>query len=144
MLAKKVTAYFYRNREKQFRKFFTKNDKNSVVYCSNVKSLVDDLKPNIYKDDEWRLFIDSSTRSLKAVLLHIGNILAPIQIPIAHSTKLKVTYENFEIVLYSKYNTNTINSAFKLSATATSHQIRSHETIHMTKLWTKRVIVFST
>lgn len=97
LLAKKVSAYFYRDREKEFRKFFTKDDENSVVYCSDVKGLVDELKPNIYKDDEWRLFIDSSTRSLKAVLLHIGNILAPI--PIAHSTKLKETYENLEIVL---------------------------------------------
>lgn len=78
-------------------KFFTKDDENSVVYCSNVKGLVDELKLDTYKDDEWRLFIDSSTRSLKAVLLHIGNILAPI--PIAHSTKLKETYENLGIVL---------------------------------------------
>lgn len=97
LLAKKVSAYFYRDREKEFRKFFTKDDENSVMYCSDVKGLIDELKPNIYKDDEWRLFIDSSTRSLKAVLLHIGNILAPI--PIAHSTKLKETYENLEIVL---------------------------------------------
>lgn len=52
LLAKKVTAYFYRNREEEFRKFFTKDDENSVVYCSNVKGLVDELKPNIYKDDE--------------------------------------------------------------------------------------------
>ncbi|GBP60895.1 hypothetical protein EVAR_48699_1 [Eumeta japonica] len=97
LLAPKVTAYFYRNREEEFRKFFTKDDENSVVYCSNVKGLVDELKPDTYRDDEWRLFIDSSTRSLKAVLLHISNTLAPI--PIAHSTKLKETYENLEIVL---------------------------------------------
>lgn len=97
LLAQKVTAYFYRNREEEFRKFFTKDDENSVVFCSNVKGLVDEFIPDTYKDDEWRLFIDSSTRSLKAVLLHISNILAPI--PIAHSTKLKETYENLGIVL---------------------------------------------
>ncbi|GBP33662.1 hypothetical protein EVAR_16698_1 [Eumeta japonica] len=33
LLAPKVTAYFYRNREEEFRKFFTKDDENSVVYC---------------------------------------------------------------------------------------------------------------
>lgn len=97
LLAKKVSAYFYRDREKEIRKFFTKHEENSMVYCSNFKRLVDELKPNIYKDDEWRLFIDSSTRSHKAVLLHIGNIFGPI--PVAHSTKLKETYENLQIVL---------------------------------------------
>ncbi|XP_046600523.1 uncharacterized protein LOC124295250 [Neodiprion lecontei] len=105
-LAKGVSVTFYRNREKKFRKFFMNDDQNSVVYCSDVKALVDELKPNTYKDDEWRLFIDSSKRSLKAVLLHIGNEFAPI--PIAHSTKLKETYENLQIVLgkmkYSEHN----------------------------------------
>jgi len=39
----------------------------------------------------------SSNRSLKAILLHNTNILAPV--PIAHSTVLKETYENVKIVL---------------------------------------------
>lgn len=106
LLAKDVSVSFYRNREKKFRKFFMNDDQNSVVFCSDVKDLVDELKPNIYRDDEWRLFIDSSKRSLKAVLLHVGNTYAPI--PIAHSTKLKETYENLQIVLdkikYSEHN----------------------------------------
>lgn len=68
-----------------------------MVFCSDVNGLVDELKPNTYKNEEWRLFIDSSKRSLKAVLLHNGNKYAPI--PIAHSTKLKDTYENLQIVL---------------------------------------------
>lgn len=96
-LAKGTTASFYRDREKEFRKFFTNDEENSLVYCTDVRGLVDALKPNTYKDEEWRLFIDSSKRSLKAVLLHNGNRFASI--PIAHSTKLKETYENLEIVL---------------------------------------------
>jgi hypothetical protein len=87
LLSKGTNAYIYRDREKEFRKFFTKDEENSLVFCSDVKSLVDELKPNTYKDEEWRLFIDSSKRSLKAVLLHNGNTYASI--PIAHSTKLK-------------------------------------------------------
>ena len=42
-------------------------------------------------------FIDSSKRSLKAVLLHNTNVLAPI--PIAHSTVYKEEYENIRKVL---------------------------------------------
>lgn len=46
---------------------------------------------------DWRLFIDSSKRSIKAVLLHNTNVYAPI--PIAHSTVMKEKYENVEILL---------------------------------------------
>ena len=97
LLAQGTTASFYQDREKGFRKYFTNNTKNSLVFCTDVKGLVNELKPNSYKDEDWRFFIDSSKRSLKAVLLHNGNKFASI--PIAHSTKLKETYENLEIVL---------------------------------------------
>ena len=97
MLSKGIKAYVYRDSEKEFRKFLTKDEENSLGFCSDVEGLVDELKPNTYKDEEWRLFIDSSKRSLKAMMLHNGNLYAPI--PIAHSTKLKETYENLQIVL---------------------------------------------
>jgi hypothetical protein len=47
--------------------------------------------------NEWRLFIDSSKRSLKAVLLHNGNYYTSL--PIGHSVHLKESYENLELVL---------------------------------------------
>jgi hypothetical protein len=47
--------------------------------------------------NEWRLFIDSSKRSLKAVLLHNGNHYASL--PISHSVYLTESYENIELVL---------------------------------------------
>jgi hypothetical protein len=50
-----------------------------------------------YKVNKWRLFIDSSKRSLKAVLLHNGNNYASL--PIGHSVHLKESYENLELVL---------------------------------------------
>jgi hypothetical protein len=50
-----------------------------------------------YTVNEWRLFIDSSKRSLKAVLLHNGNNYASS--PIGHSVHLKESYENLELVL---------------------------------------------
>ena len=50
---------------------------------------------------EWRAFIDSSKRSLKAVLLHIGNKIPSI--PIAHFAQLKESYDSIEILLNTIY-----------------------------------------
>lgn len=50
-----------------------------------------------YKKEEWRLFIDSSKTSLKAVLLHNGNTHASL--PVGHSVHMKENYENLEIFL---------------------------------------------
>ena len=97
LLLNGTKAYVYRDSEEEFCKFFTKDDENSLVFCSDVKGLVDELKPNTYTDEEWRLFIDSLKRNHKAVMLHNGNLYAPI--PIVHSTKLKEMYENLQIVL---------------------------------------------
>ena len=50
-----------------------------------------------YCSDEWRLFIDSSKRSLKCVQFHNGNMFGAI--PIAHSVMAKETYERVKRVL---------------------------------------------
>ena len=54
----------------------------STVYRTREKVFLNFFSPNVYKDEEWRLFIDSSQRSLKAVLIHNTNKFASI--PIAH------------------------------------------------------------
>ena len=95
LLAPDTTFYWYRNRDKEFRAFFKSNDDNSLVFCVNVAGLVEYLG-KLYKSDEWRLFIDSSTRSLKAVLLHIKNEVASV--PVAHSVQLKESYETMTTV----------------------------------------------
>ncbi|GFV84760.1 uncharacterized protein TNCV_4297421 [Trichonephila clavipes] len=46
----------------------------------------------MYEPEEWRLFIDSSKRSLKA-----GNRCASV--PVGHSVHLKECYENLEFIL---------------------------------------------
>ena len=50
-----------------------------------------------YSASDWRLFIDSSKRNLKAVLLHNGNVY--LSIPIAHSVQMKEDRESVKILL---------------------------------------------
>ena len=58
----------YRERETEFRKYFTPDEDKKLVYCVDVIGLLNEIKANVYQPNEWRLFIDSSQRSLKAVL----------------------------------------------------------------------------
>ena len=59
-----------------------------------------------YDPSDWRLFIDSSVKSLKAVLLHNGNEFPSI--PVGHSVHMKEEYENFKTLLdmikYTSHN----------------------------------------
>ena len=50
-----------------------------------------------YNPDEWRLFIDSSKRSLEYVLLHNSNKFACV--PIGHSVIVEEHYLNVKMVL---------------------------------------------
>lgn len=97
LLEKGAKITVYRNREHEFRAFFTYDKSLELVYCNDIAGLLNSLKDNIYEPEEWRLFMDSSVRSLKVILLHNTNTLAPV--PIAHSTFLKESYDNIKIVL---------------------------------------------
>ena len=56
-----------------------------------------------YKTAEWRLFIDSSKFSLKAILQNNGNVLPSI--PVVYAVDVKETYENMkEILRYLEYD----------------------------------------
>ena len=50
-----------------------------------------------YKAVKWRLFLDSSVRSMKAVLLHIGDKVASV--PIAHAIIFKEFYLDMKYLL---------------------------------------------
>ena len=56
--------------------------------------------------DQWRLFIDASKTSLKAVLLYNGN--AKPSLPLAYAVDMKESYESMKILLeaieYSEYS----------------------------------------
>ena len=47
-----------------------------------------------HRPEEWRLFINSSKVSLKAVLLHNENMLPSI--PVGYAAHMKETYENMK------------------------------------------------
>jgi hypothetical protein len=104
LLAHGTSVTYYRTRESSFLPYFSKT--NSLVYCNDVAGLINQFKDNIYKTTDWRLFIDSSKRSLKGVLLHNGNKYGAV--PIAHSVSLKETYESMQLLLntikYTEHN----------------------------------------
>ena len=68
-----------------------------LVYCADIVQLLLKLGVPPYEPKDWRLFIDSSKRSLKCVLLHNGNQFASVSI--AHSTTLKEKYGAMKYVL---------------------------------------------
>lgn len=92
-----------RERHKIFSSFFTKEA--GICYCNSVTDLFEEIGMPCIPSD-WRLFIDSSSKSLKAVLLHNGNQFPSL--PVAHSVMLKESYDSVKIILgklkYTEYN----------------------------------------
>lgn len=82
LLAPGTTFSWYRNREKSLVRYYSEGD--NYVLCNDVNGFIRNLEV-FYNTDQWRLFIDSSKRSLKAVLLHNSNKYASI--PVAHSSR---------------------------------------------------------
>ena len=60
----------FQSRHMKFSSFYSK-EKN-VSFCSDISGLMQEIGC-CYDPSKWRLFIDSSKASLKAVLLHNGN-----------------------------------------------------------------------
>ena len=93
MLASENKVSFYRYRKKGSIKFFKMEE--NLLFRDNIGLITIMGKPYILL--EWRLFIDSSKRSMKCILLRNGNKLAFI--PIGHSIQMKETYENIKTIL---------------------------------------------
>lgn len=103
LLAPGTKVTHYRDRDIEFRQFFTKD--GEFLYCNNILELMNKFEIN-YNPKDWRIFIDSSKTSLKVVLLNNGNFYAPI--PIGHSIKLTEKYDNLVTILdkirYKEHN----------------------------------------
>src|SRR6218665_3359506 len=76
-----------RKRHETFSNFFIRQD--GLCFCNNVAGLFEAIGI-ICNPSEWLLFIDSSSRNLKSVLLHNGNNYPSL--PMAHSVHLKEDY----------------------------------------------------
>lgn len=61
----------YRNRRKPCAQHFKKE--NDICYCNDISAALFYQLGEPYDPNEWRLFVDGTKESLKAVLLHIGN-----------------------------------------------------------------------
>jgi hypothetical protein len=70
LLAEGTTPSLFRARHAKLAGFY--EAENNVCFCTDVDGLMRELGYE-HHPDEWRLFIDSSKSSLKAVLLHNGN-----------------------------------------------------------------------
>jgi hypothetical protein len=94
LLAEGTTISHFRVRHAKFAAFY--ETENNVCFCTDVSGLMRELGYE-HHPDEWRLFIDSSKSSLKAVLLNNGNIKPSV--PVAHAVGMKETYETMEVLL---------------------------------------------
>ena len=102
MVEKDVKVSYYRKRNWDLSSAF--KIEGPLCYCHDIEELFQTVGI-VHMVNEWRLFIDSSKKSLKALLVHIGN--KKPSIPIAHSAQLKESYDSIEILLnaihYSDY-----------------------------------------
>ena len=87
-----------RKRHVTFANFYAMSsgsDHPSLCYCTDIQGLFQEIGIANSASD-WRLFVDSSKRSLKA-LLHNGKVYPSI--PIAHSVQMKKDREFVKILL---------------------------------------------
>ena len=90
--------------------------REGLCYCHDIRGLFEATGIPCNTSD-WRLFIDSSSKSLKAVLLHNTNKCPSI--PLAHLVQMKENYQNVKMLLstlrYDQYNWEVIGD-FKMVA----------------------------
>ena len=102
LLEKGTKICSFRERQHEFQHLFSQHD--NLVYCNDVNALLQALGQQ-HKPEEWRLFIDASKLSLKAVLLHNGNEYPSV--PLAYGAYMKESYESMKLLLntinYNKY-----------------------------------------
>ena len=89
LLQSGVKVCCFRTRQQSLAQFFSM--KVGLVYCTDVGGIMQEFGYS-HRPEEWRLFIDSSKLSLKAVLLHNKNMLPSI--PVGYAAHMKETYEN--------------------------------------------------
>ena len=96
----KVTTFF--SRKQEFEQFF--KPVGYFACCKDIDGLMFAMHMR-HSPEQWRLFIDASKTSLKAVLVHNGNKLPSNSV--AYAPSLKETYTTMNNILvevdYRKY-----------------------------------------
>ena len=102
LLEQGTTISSFRSRNQNLAGYYASAEK--ICYCKDIGCLMSELRCE-HNPADWRLFIDSSKTSLKAVLLHNGNIKPSILV--GYSILRKETYNTMKILLnlleYPKY-----------------------------------------
>jgi hypothetical protein len=96
LLKENVRISVYRKRHEDLVQFFKME--SGLVACTDIDGLTQTLNHSFL---DWRLFIDSSKLSLKAVLIHNGNTLPSI--PVGHSVSCKNMKILMEAINYDKF-----------------------------------------
>lgn len=100
ILAPGIKVARYKQRSAALFPFFNVNEENTIAHCNNTHGITHGLMEAMkieYNPEHWRLFLDASRTTLKAVLLYIDNSKNPV--PIAMSTVTKETYESLRMIL---------------------------------------------
>lgn len=92
LLESGTLIYHYKKNDGEFANFF-KPEKDLVCYYA-IGSPINKFDIE-YKEKDWSLFLDSSKTNFKDVLLYNWNTCASL--PVAHSVRMKKTYEKFTI-----------------------------------------------
>lgn len=138
VLAPNFNISRYRKRQSALQQFFAIDETKTFSYCDKIEPLMQTMEIG-YVPSDWRLFIDSSKESLKAVLLHKTN--EKPSVPIAYSTETKETYEKLELILKSvNYNDHNWRICCDLKVVAILCGLQSGYTTHMCFLcnWNSR------
>lgn len=93
--------------EEYLYEYFSLED--HIAYCNNVNGLMHAMglinNENEPEDESWRFFLDGNVTSLKACIIHKGNILPSI--PLAYCQGAKETYEEIskylKLIKYSEH-----------------------------------------
>ena len=132
----RVKMTLYRKRAQKQHVLFTVKD--DLCFCNEIAKLFEQLEIP-YDNTNWRLFLDASKESIKAILLHNGNTLSSV--PIAYRATTKESYKNLKTILTSvQYNDHKwhICADFKVVAMLTGLQSGYTKLCWFLCLWDSR------
>ena len=86
---------YYRERDNEVCQFFKQEE--DIVFSNSIEDVLEYLGVDSYDANDWRIFLDSSKRRLKCVLLHNDNEYAAV--PIGQSVRAKETYASVKQIL---------------------------------------------